>query len=164
MTGQVLDYSIQTNEGVISGDDHHRYRFAGADWPGATIPTRGTLVDFDIAEGNRAVSIYLVEPIAPPAVPQSAPPAVPVAQQPGQNYRPAVAPSGKRKDRTTAALLAILLGGLAAHKFYLGEKGAVVRILLGPVFFIGYFLSLMEGIKLLTMSDEDFDRQYNGGA
>ena len=66
MTGQVLDYSIQTNEGVISGDDHQRYRFAGSDWPEASAPTRGTLVDFDIAEGNRAVSIYVVEPIAPP--------------------------------------------------------------------------------------------------
>ena len=27
------------------------------------------------------------------------------------------------KNRTTAALLALLLGGIGAHKFYLGETG-----------------------------------------
>ncbi len=82
MTGQVLDYSIQTNEGIISGDDNQRYRFAGADWPGAAVPTRGTLVDFDIAEGNRAVSIYLIDPVAPPVSQPTAPPAVPPSAPP----------------------------------------------------------------------------------
>ena len=28
MQGQILDYSIQTNEGVISGEDGRRYTFA----------------------------------------------------------------------------------------------------------------------------------------
>ena len=158
MTGQVLDYSIQTNEGVISGDDHQRYRFAGSDWPGAAAPVRGTLVDFDIADGNRAVSIYLVEPIAPPAVPQQSAPV--------QQYQPSTATTGNRKDRNTAAVLAILLGGVGANKFYLGEKGGVLRIVLTCTC-IGYpiagILGIMDGIKLLQMSDADFDRQYNGG-
>ena len=113
MTGQVLDYSIQTNEGIISGDDSQRYRFAGADWPGSTAPVRGTLVDFDIEDGNRAVSIHLVEPTAPPAVPQST--------HTPQQTAPQVATGGK--VRTTAAILALVLGGLGVHKFYLGEMG-----------------------------------------
>ncbi len=170
MTGQVLDYSIQTNEGIISGDDSQRYRFAGADWPGSSVPTRGTLVDFDIAEGNRAVSIYLVEPIAPPAVPQQSvqPSPAQVVQQPVQTYQQpaASAPSGNRKDRTTAALLALFAGGLGIHKFYLGEKGGVLRIVLtctGIGFFVSGILALMDALKLFQMSDADFDRQYNGG-
>ncbi len=161
MTGQVLDYSIQANEGVISGDDHQRYRFAGSDWPGASVPTRGTLVDFDIADGNRAVSIYLVEPIAPPAVPQQS---APVQQQQPST---ATAPTGSRKDRNTAAILAILLGGVGANKFYLSEKGGVLRIVLTCTGFgmpVAGFLGIMDGLKLLQMSDADFDRQYNGGA
>ena len=74
MTGQVLDYSIQTNEGIISGDDNQRYRFAGSDWPGASAPARGTLVDFDIADGNRAVSIYLINDSPAPTPRPTAPP------------------------------------------------------------------------------------------
>ena len=157
MTGQVLDYSIQTNEGVISGDDHQRYRFAGSDWPGASVPTRGTLVDFDIADGNRATSIYLVEPIAPPAIPQQAAPA--------QQYQrsTATAPTGS-KVRTTAAILSIFGIG----KFYLGEPGAgILRIVLYCTMIgapVSAILCIMDMVKLLQMTDADFDRQYNGGA
>ncbi len=156
MTGQVLDYSIQANEGVISGDDHQRYRFAGSDWPGAAVPVRGTLVDFDIADGNRAVSIYLVEPIAPPAVPQQSAP----IQQPST----ATAPPGDPKQRSTAMMLALF--GFGVHKFYLGESGGVLRIVLFCTMIgapIAGLLNLLDTIKFLQMSDAEFDRRYNGG-
>jgi TM2 domain-containing membrane protein YozV len=67
------------------------------------------------------------------------------------------------KNRTTAALLAFLLGGLGAHKFYLG------RALMGLVYlclcwtFIPAFLGLIEGIVYLCMSDADFNLKYNAG-
>lgn len=48
MKGQILDYSIQTNSGIISGDDQNRYNFIGAEWRGQRPPTRGDRVDFDI--------------------------------------------------------------------------------------------------------------------
>ena len=57
MTGQILDYSVQTNTGYISGDDGNRYTFSGADWEGAGPPRVGTRVDF-AAEGNAATAIY----------------------------------------------------------------------------------------------------------
>jgi hypothetical protein len=31
MKGQILDYSIQTNTGIISADDQNRYEFIGAE-------------------------------------------------------------------------------------------------------------------------------------
>ena len=155
MTGQVLDYSIQTNEGIISGDDSQRYRFAGSDWPGASAPVRGTLVDFDIAEGNRAVSIYLVQPTAPPSVTQQSAPV-----QTAPPYQQTVAGG---KVRTTAAVLAFFGIG----KFYLGENGAgILRIVLYCTIIgapISAFLCLMDAIKLLQMSDAEFDQRYNGG-
>lgn len=114
MTGQVLDYSIQTNEGIISGDDSQRYRFAGSDWPASSAPTRGTLVDFDIAEGNRAVSIYLVEPIAPPAIPQQSIPS-PAAATSNEGWMSARWVQAMTRKRVTNGLL---WGGLAA--FLLG--------------------------------------------
>ena len=176
MTGQVLDYSIQTNEGIISGDDSQRYRFAGADWPGASAPVRGTLVDFDIEDGNRAVSIYLVDAVAPPATPVAQQPptvAVPVAQQPPPvqpyptppTYQQPAASGGK--VRMTAALLALLLGGFGIHKFYLGESGAgIVRLILTIIIItwpVSAVLALIDAIKLFQMTDADFERQYNGG-
>jgi uncharacterized RDD family membrane protein YckC len=57
MTGQILDYSIQTNSGAISGDDGNRYSFTGADWQEAGAPQPGTRVDFE-ANGNVAAGIY----------------------------------------------------------------------------------------------------------
>ena len=159
MTGQVLDYSIQTNEGIISGDDSQRYRFAGSDWPGASAPVRGTLVDFDIADGNRAVSIYLVG--TSPASSSSPNP----ASQTASSYP---APStAARKEKMTAALLALFAGMFGIHKFYLGEGGGVVRIILTCCMItapVSGVLGLIDAIKLFQMSEADFDRQYNGGA
>ena len=166
MTGQVLDYSIQTNEGFISGDDSQRYRFAGSDWPGASAPVRGTRVDFDIQDGNRAVSSYLVDAVAPPAAPvaQQPPPVQPYQTPPA--YQQPAASGGK--VRMTAALLALLLGGFGIHKFYLGESGAgIVRLILTIIIItwpVSAVLALIDAIKLFQMTDADFDRQYNGRA
>lgn len=58
MKGQILDYSIQTNSGIISGDDQNRYNFTGAEWRGQRPPTRGDRVDFDIDQSGSAVQIF----------------------------------------------------------------------------------------------------------
>lgn len=75
------------------------------------------------------------------------------------------------KGRLAAGLLAIFLGGLGVHKFYLGYTGAGVAMLLisifGAVILIGPILmglcGLIEGIIYLTKSDEDFQRTYVWG-
>jgi hypothetical protein len=51
MNGTILDYSIQRNDGVITGVDGMRYKFSGADWKADTHPTRGQKVDFDVSDG-----------------------------------------------------------------------------------------------------------------
>ena len=58
MKGTILDYSIQTNHGVISGDDQIRYHFTGAEWKGQTPPNRGIRVDFDVDSMGNALQIY----------------------------------------------------------------------------------------------------------
>ena len=57
MNGQILDYSPQTNSGLIAGDDGNRYNFVGAEWKDQAIPNRGMRVDFE-AQGSDAVGIY----------------------------------------------------------------------------------------------------------
>lgn len=59
MNGQVLDYSIQNNSGVISADNGRRYSFAGGGWQASNPPSVGMHVDFQ-PSGNTAIGIYAV--------------------------------------------------------------------------------------------------------
>ncbi len=65
------------------------------------------------------------------------------------------------KDRTTAILLALLLGGVGVHKFYLDRPGAGVAYLLFCWTLIPSLLGLIDGLSLAFMSNEAFDAQYN---
>lgn len=75
-------------------------------------------------------------------------------------------PQGKSK--VAAGLLAIFLGGLGIHKFYLGytTQGIILLLvtILGALLLIGPIvtgvISLIEGIIYLTKSDEEFYRLY----
>jgi len=89
------------------------------------------------------------------------------------------------KSKIAAGLLGILLGGLGAHKFYLGSWGwgliflacspfcgggilytLITFVTLGfgailfPLLFVGSICGLIEGIIYLTMSDEAFAEKY----
>lgn len=66
------------------------------------------------------------------------------------------------KDKTTAGVLALLLGGIGAHKFYLGQTGAGIVYLLFCWTLIPGIVALVEGISLLTMNQATFDLRYNG--
>ncbi len=64
------------------------------------------------------------------------------------------------EKKLIAGLLAILLGGLGVHKFYLGyTKEGVIQLLLSLVC-IGGILGIIEGIIYLTKTDEDFVNTY----
>lgn len=64
------------------------------------------------------------------------------------------------KSKVVAGILALLLGGLGAHKFYLGHVGLGILYLCFCWTFIPAIVSLVEGIIYLTKSDEDFHRDY----
>lgn len=65
------------------------------------------------------------------------------------------------KSRTVAAILALLLGGLGAHHFYLGNTVLGVIYLVFCLTFIPALVALIEGIVFLCMSDEVFNAKYN---
>ena len=69
-----------------------------------------------------------------------------------------VAPNGKSK--LAAALFALFLGSFGIHKFYLGQTGWGIAYLLFCWTAIPTIVSFIEGILLLVMSDEDFNRKY----
>jgi TM2 domain-containing membrane protein YozV len=108
------------------------------------MPMRGMTVDFDV-EGNLAKAVYV-------AIGSTA--------------------TGS-KNKLAAGLLAIFLGSLGIHKFYLGLTGpglayllintigfAVTWLLLYIPNIILAIMALIEGIIYLTKSDEEFEQLY----
>lgn len=144
MRGQILDYSVQTNTGTISAADGNRYTFMGAEWRGPGTPSRAMSVDFE-TDGTQARAVY----------------------------RALGGATAGSKNKIVAGLLAILLGGLGVHKFYLGFIGpglvfllvntvgfAITWILLFiPNMLLG-IIALVEGVIYLVKSDEEFEQQY----
>ncbi len=70
------------------------------------------------------------------------------------------------KDKLVAGLLAIFLGTLGIHKFYLGYKKEGITMLLISVLTCGIgasvigIIAFIEGIIYLTKSDEEFEQLY----
>lgn len=64
------------------------------------------------------------------------------------------------KSKTTAALLAIFLGGIGGHKFYLGKPVQGILYLIFCWTWIPLTLGLIEGIMYLAMSEQDFQEKY----
>ena len=144
MKGQILDFSIQTNTGYISGDDGKRYTFSGQEWKDSASPFKGMVVDFDTNYNNEAISIFVLRSNTNPVTHH---------QQIGQ------------KSRVVAIILAFFLGGLGIHKFYLGyTKEGIIQIVLTVVTFgFAGVIGFIEGIIYLTKTDEEFDRIYVEG-
>ncbi|MBX9623347.1 MAG: TM2 domain-containing protein [Gemmataceae bacterium] len=66
--------------------------------------------------------------------------------------------------KVTAGILAIVVGWLGVHKFYLGyTTPGVIQLVLGLCLGIGWIIGIIEGIIYLTQSDEDFYRTYQVG-
>ena len=71
------------------------------------------------------------------------------------------------KNKTAAGIVAIIVGYLGVHKFYLGYVGVGIIYLLLSITFYGLFFtvpaSIADGILYLSKSEEDFDRTYVRG-
>lgn len=98
---------------------------------------------------------------APPQNQQYAPPQAP------PQYMPPQAPYGmpintpyNKKSKTTAGILAILLGGLGIHKFYLGRVGLGILYILFCWTYVSAIIGLIEGIIYLTSNEEVFYNKY----
>lgn len=73
------------------------------------------------------------------------------------------AASAEGKNKVIAGVLALLLGGLGIHKFYLGQTTMGILYLLFFWTTIPMWIGFVEGILLLLMNDADFNRKYNAG-
>ena len=149
MRGQVLGMDTRTGDGIVVGDDGHRYKFGPSDWAHRGEPVVGMYVDFESNE-SRALSIFPVPGTSPPdpPVPAPAPPA----------------PDQHDRNKYVAALLAFVLGPLGIHRFYLGRTGSGIAMLVLTCTLVGLIISapwaLIDMIRYLVMSDREFAARY----
>ncbi len=69
-----------------------------------------------------------------------------------------------KQKKIIAAILAIFLGGLGLHKFYLGYVVAgLIQLVLSFFFGIGGIIGLIEGIIYLVKTDDEFESVYVNG-
>ena len=153
MQGTILEVSMQSSSGIISGEDGTRYSFAFNQWRAQGIPGKGQKVDF-VPQDNFATEIY-----SP------------------QNSSGVSDLFEGDKNKTLAGVLGIVLGSLGAHKFYLGYKtsGAIMlgltvsgwilsSVLVGMLWaWIPALIGLIEGFIYLSKSDNDFEQIYVNG-
>lgn len=66
------------------------------------------------------------------------------------------------KSRSTAILLALFLGGVGIHKFYLNRPGAGIVYLLFFWTCVPLVISFFEAIRYLLMSESTFKEKYSG--
>ena len=65
------------------------------------------------------------------------------------------------KNKVLAVLLALFLGGLGVHKFYLGQTKYGFIYLLFCWTYIPAVFGLFEAIQMIGMSKERFDEKFN---
>lgn len=145
MRGQVLGVDRTSGEGQISGEDGQRYTFRPQDWSDSRGPSVGARIDF-AAEGTRALRIFRL-----PGIDAETNPA-------GRGA------SNADRNKYVAALLAFLLGIFGVHRFYLGQNGAGVLMILLSITLVGVVITsiwaLIDTIRYLVMSDAEFDHRY----
>jgi TM2 domain-containing membrane protein YozV len=65
------------------------------------------------------------------------------------------------KSKKTASFLAFFLGGIGIHRFYLGQTAKGIFSLIFFWTYIPLFISIIDFIIFLTMSEEKFNLKYN---
>lgn len=136
--GRVLGYTVQTNSGTILGDDGLRYTFTAEDWRDPIPPMPDAYVEFGIQTDLEGGLVQ--------------------ATNIYRTIRP--------KSKVAAGVLAIFLGWLGIHKFYLGHVGKGILFIAAGLLTFGFGIfvtipvSVAEGIIYLTKSDVDFNRIY----
>lgn len=69
------------------------------------------------------------------------------------------AATGPAKNKIVAGVLALLLGGLGIHRFYLGQWWGIFYLLFVWTF-IPSIIALIEGIIFLVTTDDSWEYRY----
>ncbi|SES66282.1 TM2 domain-containing protein [Pseudobutyrivibrio sp. C4] len=97
-------------------------------------------------------TVYVQQPQPQVVIQQAAPQPV---------YMTAINPAWPIKSKVAAGVLAILLGGLGIHKFYLGKIGMGILYLAFCWTGIPAIVGFIEGIIYLCSNDENFQLKHH---
>lgn len=100
------------------------------------------------------------QPQQPYAAPQQ-PPQPYAAPQYAPGTNPAINPAWPIKNKIVAGILALLLGSIGIHKFYLGKTGQGILMLIFCWTYIPAIIGFVEGLIILTSNDENFQLKYH---
>lgn len=137
MEGIVLGIDPESREIAIKTLSGERYYSDAQEWKGPFPPDVGMKIDFDAQPGGQAKSIY------------------PLGKTTAQSLSPR-----PPKSKTTATLFSFFLGGVGAHKFYLGSWGWGILYLVFCWTYIPLVLAIIETVRLITLKEEEFDEKY----
>lgn len=145
MLGQVLDYSIQENKGIINGEDGNRYTFLGSEWKDVSvIPKRGLKVDFRATEDGVAVEVY--RSLSAGGINTEA-----LSSGLQSGFEGLKSGFGNislgQKNKIVASILAFFFGSVGVHRFYLGnitQGFTYIGTLILAIIFQIWSVSLME--------------------
>jgi len=70
---------------------------------------------------------------------------------------------GLEKSRSISVGLALVLGGIGAHRFYLERPGKAFLYLLFCWTGIPSIIGLFEAVKYIRMDEEEFHRRFSTG-
>ena len=156
------------NKAILTRGNQYQCQYCGTTFAGANEPAGRQSVDpvcrCPICGGEIVVGAQKCRHCGEWLTPRT--PAVPVTPQPVYHH---VVQHSTQKSKVAAALLALFFGSLGAHEFYLGRSGAGICFLLAtlltcwlivPIFIIG-FITLIQAISYLSMSDEQFAAKYH---
>ena len=71
--------------------------------------------------------------------------------------------SWPKKSRSVSVGLALVLGGIGAHKFYLDKPGMGVLYMLFFWTGIPSIIGIFEAVKYIRMDEDEFHRRFFGG-
>lgn len=122
-------------------NDSYRCMYCGVTF------TNKTSVDY--ARGNNSQSSTSVPPNF----------TININDQPMQNYNNR--PYSRGKSKSTAVLLALILGDFGIHHFYLNRPGLGILYLIFFWTWIPCVVGFIEGLIYLGMTTQEFDEKYN---
>jgi TM2 domain-containing membrane protein YozV len=100
----------------------------------------------------QAQTVYVQQPQPQVVIQQAAP---------QQVYMTGINPSWPIKSKVVAGILGIFLGGIGAHKFYMGKIGMGLLYLLFCWTGVPAIIGFIEGIVYLCSNDENFQLKHH---
>lgn len=135
MEGKILGVDAAQNQAVITTLTGERIAFAINEWKSQLELVAGMEIDYDLdTSTGQAVNVF-------PSIKTSS------------------ALKRRHINKTRLILMTIFVGGLGAHKFYVGSWGWGIIYIILCLAYIPLILSIVELIHYISLSEEEINKR-----